>query len=58
MRSEEYLTKRNIGKKARDTARATYTFGGGGMQAKMANFVVSVWLFGSIYVVLFISIFC
>lgn len=31
MRSEEYLSKRNRGMKARDNVRATYTFGRGGL---------------------------
>jgi hypothetical protein len=57
MCSEEYLTKRNRGKRERDNVRDAYTFGRGGLQAKMAKFAVSVWIFGSIYVVLFISIF-
>ena len=35
MRSEEYLTKSNRGKRARDSVRAEYTYGRGGLQAKM-----------------------
>lgn len=48
MHSEEYLTKSNKGKRARDSVKAEYTFGRGGLQAKINKFGVSVWLFGSI----------
>ena len=45
MCSEEYLTKKNRWNIARDNARVAYTFGGGGLLAKMGKFAVSVWLF-------------
>ena len=48
MHSEEYLTKNNKGKRARDSVKAEYTFGRGGLHAKIKKFGVSVWLFGSI----------
>lgn len=57
MHSEDYLVKSNGGKRARDNVRVGYTFGWGGLHAKMEKIVISVWLFGSIYIVLVLSIF-
>ena len=42
---EEYLTKSNRGTKARDSVRAEYTYGRGGLQAKMDKIGVSVTFF-------------
>ena len=42
MCSEEYLTKRNRGMKVRDNVRAPYTFGRGGLHAKIDKLIVSV----------------
>ena len=39
---EEYLTKCNRGKRARDSVRAEYTYGKGGLQTKMDKIGVSV----------------
>ena len=46
MCSEEYLTKRNRGMKARDNVKAPYTFDQGGLQAKRNKLTVSIgfWL--------------
>ena len=46
MCSKEYLTKRNRGMKSRDNVRAPYTFGRGGLHAKIDKLTVSVvfWL--------------
>ena len=45
MHCEEYLTKSNRGKRARDSVRAEYTYGRGGLQAKMDKVGVSVTFF-------------
>lgn len=46
MLSEEYLTKRDRDMKVRDNVRTPYTFGRGGLQAKIDKLTVSVafWL--------------
>ena len=40
--SQEYMTKSNRGKRERDSVRAEYTYGRGGLQAKMDKIGVSV----------------
>lgn len=42
MHYEEYLRKSNRGKRARENVRAEYTFGRGGLQAKINKFEVSM----------------
>ena len=51
---EEYLTKSNRCKRERDSVRAEYTYGRGGLQDKMDKIGVSVIFYTFIYIELFI----
>ena len=42
---KEYLTKSNRGKREKDSVRVEYTYGRGGLQAKMDKIRVSVAFF-------------